>query len=1208
MKSRSYHFLPRTFAACSLPLLACVTASAAIVNTNESNTTGSWALPSGANLLNGGTATPPPAQPDHGNSDQASTTWAVITNNSIGAPGNKMESVTPNNNNTVTFPLDISVNTNGYNISQFDFYAAWPDSGRDNMDFKVEVSTVDAPAVFTQVAVVANHTVTPAISTHTRITEDTVGIVATRVHSVKITFGVPTGQENGWCGYREFIALGSAVALGDPITWTGNSGSGGNANWVTTADNNWKLTTGGGSANFNPLAPLAFDTNGANRNITLPSALTASSMSFTNANTANYTFGGDVLTVGNAIVSSGTGSATFANDVHATTGVSLTGAGSLVFNAPLQAPGISISGGGSVSLNAGNSQLVGNVSVANGALNVADDFAVELASLVMSGGTANFTTGSPIVASLAGTGGSVVLGKSPGSLLTTLAVGIDNPIITNFGGSITNAPGAVGSFMKAAASSLTLSGDNTYTGTTSVTGGTLELAQRLSLYHATPASWTAGNLQVESFATLAFRVGGVGEFTGADIDGIDLGGFAQDAWLGINTSANTTLSRNLTEPVNVVKTGSAILTLTGNNSKTGNDRIIAGTINAANPTGVSINGNLRMGDGSAEVFLNMGASNQFGPTSVINMDNPGGTRNSKMNLRGTSQTVAGLESPASSPISLIQNDEIGQPGYTTAPGAASLTINAAGDHVFYGLIRNQEGGMVSLVKNGPGTQEFANITAAGYSYTGPTSLNEGRLRLNFNSTRNTSWNSNIAIATGATLELKSDAGNNWNIYRTLSGPGRVVKTGTGMISIVSQDGIANANTYTGGTVIEQGTVKFYSNGPSTGGGTVAGEACAAGLMDPSNIIRVKSGATGGIGGTAALGNSGVLPQFAPSIFVEPGGRFWGGDGANLAFVANLHLDGANIEITNGSNPGNFGTNIALVGTLVVGGTSNTACSIFTSGTGSFANLSLGSAGLPGTIFQVADVTGTSAVDLTVSSMVRNVGANVSPLTKTGPGTMFIQGAKSYTGATRVSAGELRLDTSYFADSAGVAIDSGAVLNLLFSETDVIDSLTLDGVQVNAGLYGSMTNASPGVTKTPRIKGDGVLSVTNGPVTDPYAAWALAIPVAGDRDKTDDPDGDGFTNLQEYLLGGSPMISNGTLTTVERSGNNLIVRWAQRNSGGVYTLQEGATLANPWATSAATIGNAADQSNLYSADYTRKEATIPIDSTRKFARVQAVTTP
>ncbi len=352
----------------------------------------------------------------------------------------------------------------------------------------------------------------------------------------------------------------------------------------------------------------------------------------------------------------------------------------------------------------------------------------------------------------------------------------------------------------------------------------------------------------------------------------------------------------------------------------------------------------------------------------------------------------------------------------------------------------------------------------------------------------------------------------------------------------------------------------------------------------------------------------MLPGFAPSIFVEPTGRFWGGDGTNLGFVANLHLDGAKIEVTNGNNQGGFGSNIALVGTLTVGGVSTTASSIFTSGSGVNANISLGSAGLPGTIFQVANVTNNSSVDLTVSSAVRNVGAAASPLTKTGLGTMFLQGAKSYTGTTRVSGGELRLDTSYLANTAPVIIDTGAFLNLLFGGTDVIDSLTLDGVQVNAGLYGSLANSTAGINHTARIKGDGILSVTNGPVADPYAAWAAVIPNAADRDKTDDPDGDGFTNLQEYLLGGSPIVSTGTLTTVERSGNNLIVRWAQRNSGGVYTLQEGTTLANPWATSAATISNAADQSNLYSVDYTRKEATIPIDVTRKFARVQAVTTP
>jgi hypothetical protein len=108
----------------------------------------------------------------------------------------------------------------------------------------------------------------------------------------------------------------------------------------------------------------------------------------------------------------------------------------------------------------------------------------------------------------------------------------------------------------------------------------------------------------------------------------------------------------------------------------------------------------------------------------------------------------------------------------------------------------------------------------------------------------------------------------------------------------------------------------------------------------------------------------------------------------------------------------------------------------------------------------------------------------------------------------------------------------------------------------------------------------------------------------DRDKTDDPDGDGFTNLDEFLFGTSPIANTGELTTFEKSGANLIVRWCQRVSGGTYVLQESATLESPWPASAVVPADAADQTGLYSVDYVRREAVIPIDSARKFARVEA----
>jgi autotransporter-associated beta strand protein len=1178
--------VPRFLVVGLFPLFAAA-ASAAIVNTNESNATHIWTLPSGTNLLAGGTPSPvAPAVSDHGNTDQTGALWSILTNGVLGTAANKLESVAPNNFETVVFPLNTTVNTNGYNITQFDAYGAWPDSGRDNLDFTIQIATVSNPT-FTDLVVVSNHTVAPILSTHTRITNDS-GFLATGVTAFKFIFGSPTGQENGFVGYREFIALGTPVATSPAITWSGGGGSGGNASWVTSADSNWKLTAGGAPANFTATAPVGFDSTGTNRNISIPAALAAYSLELVHDSTSPYLFSGQTLTVNNNLVSSGSGGATFNNPVQVTTGVSLSGSGSLVFNSALQASGISLSGIGDLTLNAANPGLTGNCTIANGTMTVADNNGMTSAGLVMTGGTARFTSASPLVPTLSGTAGSIVLGNPTGPVNSSLSVGNSSTVAASFAGSISPAAGATASLTKVNASSLTLAGDNTYTGPTTVTAGYLEFAKRLSLYHGTPASWTAGNLVAGAGATLAFRVGGSGEFTEAEVATLPLGGFSSGSIFGINASADLTFSRSLMPNIGLLKSGAGTLNLTGINPSTGITKIVGGPVYAVSSTGPSISGNVLMGDGSAEVYLNMGASDQFGPASSITMAN-GGTRTARMNLRGTNQTVAGLDSLPANYISIVQNDETG------SPGPATLTLNTATNHSFYGIMRNQAGDALSLVKNGPGTQEFLNNAVEADSYTGPTTINEGKLRLNFTGTT-TGFSSDITVNSPGGIPSTLELDGTFTLDRLISGSGKVVKQGTGSVTLGN-----SLNTATGGITVSQGTLRLYSSGAS-GAGTAAGQFCTGGAMDPSQVITVNNGATLALDFISPLGNSGVLPQFAPSIRINQGGKLSGGSNT-VAFVSNVTLDGGTIDITSGASHGNFNTNLALVGTVVVGGSSTVASTISTSGTGANANVSLGSAGLPGTTFQVADVNNSGVVDMTVTSVLQNVGGIASSLTKTGAGTMFVKGVKTYTGNTIVTAGELRLDSSYLADSADVSIAATAFLNLIHSNIDVIGRLTIGGVQMPVGKYTSVGNGGAGITETPRLKGFGILQVTVAPVTDPYELWSAQISNASLRGRAADPDGDGFTNLQEYLFGTSPTVANGALSTFQSTPSGLVVRWNQRASGtSTYVLRQSATmLESPWPVSTATISNGATQDLP---DYVRKEALVPVDSPRKFVRVEA----
>jgi autotransporter-associated beta strand protein len=99
------------------------------------------------------------------------------------------------------------------------------------------------------------------------------------------------------------------------------------------------------------------------------------------------------------------------------------------------------------------------------------------------------------------------------------------------------------------------------------------------------------------------------------------------------------------------------------------------------------------------------------------------------------------------------------------------------------------------------------------------------------------------------------------------------------------------------------------------------------------------------------------------------------------------------------------------------------------------------------------------------------------VTKTGPGTWRLENAvqTSFTGATRIAEGTLRLDRPALADGADLQLQAGTLVDLNFAGTDVIDSLFFDGVSQAAGTWGSL--ASTATFKSEYFTGTGLLQVT-----------------------------------------------------------------------------------------------------------------------------------
>ncbi|MCB1129889.1 MAG: autotransporter-associated beta strand repeat-containing protein [Verrucomicrobiae bacterium] len=235
-----------------------------------------------------------------------------------------------------------------------------------------------------------------------------------------------------------------------------------------------------------------------------------------------------------------------------------------------------------------------------------------------------------------------------------------------------------------------------------------------------------------------------------------------------------------------------------------------------------------------------------------------------------------------------------------------------------------------------------------------------------------------------------------------------------------------------------------------------------------------------------------------------------------------------------------------------------------------------------------------------------------PVTKNGTGTWSLDGAHTYTGATTVNAGVLSLGQAALDDDAAVVIAADAILDLDFSGTDRVGSLTIDGDVKSDGVYDASTD--PGF-----ITGTGSIRV--GAEPSGYGTWAAGFPFTTgvDDGPMDDPDGDGVSNLLEYVLGGIPVGAGasdpGILPTQTLNATDLVLTFRRSDAS-----ESDVTLKVQWSDDMviwhdfATVGavDALPQVDVTedspSAELDTVVVTIPRSTTSGgtlFARIQAV---
>lgn len=452
------------------------------------------------------------------------------------------------------------------------------------------------------------------------------------------------------------------------------------------------------------------------------------------------------------------------------------------------------------------------------------------------------------------------------------------------------------------------------------------------------------------------------------------------------------------------------------------------------------------------------------------------------------------------------------------------------------------------------------------------------------------------IGTGGWLGLSgTNTGDNSlaaKIDGWVAGNARVFKEGTGRWILKNTN-----NTYAGITEIRGGTLAAMSlkdSGPAVVMSTTANSVTATVTSSAGLVVgHLIQGPGLPIGTTIAAvnGNTVTLSQAATNTYTSGNNRnkvvgLASSIGASTNLATSLLIDNGALQY--------LGTGDSTDRRFTVG---INGAGLDASGPGTITFSNSAAVTYSGTTSRTLSLRGTNTGNNTLAAAIGNAGTGVVSVTKSGPGTWVLSGANSYTGSTTVSEGKLSLSSGVLADSSAVIVAEGATLDLNFPSTvvDLVASLTLGGEVASSGVWGAEGSGAP--KTSPYLTGTGRIRVAG-----PFDAWAAQITNAANRDRTLDADGDGFSNLHEFLFGSSPVTLSKALVESARSEGGLVLRWNELVEGGTYQLQESTSLAaDSWVPSELVPATAADQSAAPE-DYIRKEVTVPIGSEHKFIRV------